>query len=102
MQSGSTEAQQRQDMDFYFSCLVLAIAAPLAQSTFVLRPVSSINIPFTYSYDDAGALRGSFGIDRASVEQSAYDAETGLVYVAGKIMNNFFAYTTFSFAKLTL
>ena len=73
-------------MEFYISCFVLAIAAPLAQSTIVLKPVSSINIPFTYSYDEVGALRGSFGIGRTSVEQSAYDVETGLVYVAGKIM----------------
>ena len=76
-------------MEFYISCLVLAIAAPLVQSTIVLKPVSSINIPFTYSYDDVGSLRGSFGIDRASVEQSAYDVKTGLVYVAGKIIKSF-------------
>ena len=76
------------DMDLCDLIFIFAILAPFAQSKFVLKPVSNITIPFMYAIVDTDEEEGVYGIDKGSTEQSAYDVETGLVYVAGK--GNFF------------
>ena len=67
-------------MEFYLSVLFLVIVSPFSQSSLVLNPLSSINIPYDY---EADGVTGLNGIEQDAVEQFAYDAISGLVYTGG-------------------
>ena len=68
-------------MDFYLSVFLLVIFSLFSQSSVVLRPLSSIDIPYSYEVD---GVTGLYGIEKDAVEQSAYDVNTGLVYTGGE------------------
>ena len=67
-------------MYFYLTALLLVIVSPFSHSSIVLRPLSSINIPYDY---EADGVTGLYGIEENAVEQIAYDANSGLVYTGG-------------------
>ncbi|XP_072036605.1 mesenchyme-specific cell surface glycoprotein-like [Amphiura filiformis] len=72
--------------------LLLALLTQDSYSAVILKPVSSINIPFAYDVGGAGA----YGIEKDAVEQSAYDEETGLVYIAGDAFIHIVDYSNIS------
>ena len=83
-------------MDFYLSVLFLVIFSHFSKSSVVLRPLSSINIPYYY---EADGITGLYGIEQDAVEQSAYDVNTGLVYTGGEFVCCLFLAETFPFLQ---
>ena len=71
-------------MEVHIRLAFLLVLAPLCHTAIVLRLISSINIP--YKYD---GVKEIYGIEKDSVEQSAYDADTGLVYTGGRLVFTF-------------
>ena len=60
----------------------LAVLLSVSHCAVVLRQVSDVYLPYAYQVD---GVTGLYGINKNALEQIAYDADTGIVYAAGRL-----------------